>query len=362
IADEMKKDQASNAEGFIVRPPIVAIMGHVDHGKTTLLDTIRSTKVVETEAGRITQHIGAYQVARNGKLITFLDTPGHEAFAAMRARGANVTDIIVLVVAADDGVKPQTIEVINRAKLTGTPLIVAVNKVDKPDANIDRVKKELADYGVLIEEWGGTTPVAKVSALTGNGVDDLLDLILLQAEVLDLKANPKGATLGTVIESHLSRTLGSVATVVVQNGTLNLSDFIAAGRAYGKIRSMTDARGAKMKSAGPSTPVLITGISDVPATGDILKTYTTLDEAKHYAETILKSDRAKKMASTKKLSVTGKDLDLIIKVDVLGSLEAINDALNKLKNTEVKVNILEEAAGEINENDILRASAGNAVI
>jgi translation initiation factor IF-2 len=362
VAEEIKKELAEKPEEFIIRPPIVAIMGHVDHGKTTLLDTIRSTKVVDTEAGRITQHIGAYQVKRNDKFVTFLDTPGHEAFAAMRARGANVTDIIVLVVAADDGVKPQTIEVINRAKLTETPMIVAINKVDKPDSNVERVKKELSDFGVLVEEWGGTVPVALLSALTGQGVDELLDLILLQAEVLDLKANPRGATLATVIESHLSRTLGSVATVVVQNGTLNLSDFVAAGKAYGKVRSMMDARGIKMKSAGPAAPVQITGISDVPSAGDILKTYTTLDEAKIYAETIVKSDRAKKMSGKKQLNFAGKDLNLIIKVDVLGSLEAINDALNKLKNTEVKLNILEEGAGEISENDVLRAAAAGATI
>jgi translation initiation factor IF-2 len=362
VAEAIKKELDEKPEEFFVRPPIVAIMGHVDHGKTTLLDTMRKTKVVDSESGGITQHIGAYQVERNERLITFLDTPGHEAFAAMRARGANVTDIIVLVVAADDGVKPQTIEVINRAKLTGTPLIVAINKVDKPDSNIERVKKELSDYGVLIEEWGGTTPVAKLSALTGEGVDDLLDLILLQAEVLDLKANAKGATLATVIESHVSRTLGSMATVVVQNGTLNVGEFVAAGKAYGKIRSMMDARGIKMKTAGPSTPVQITGLSDVPQAGDILKTYETADEAKTYAETIIKSDRAKKIAGSRKLNVSGKDLNLIIKVDVRGSLEAINDALNKLKNAEVKLNILEEGVGEINENDILRAAAAQATV
>src|SRR3989344_2443979 len=221
IADEMKKEQAVNPETFIVRPPIVAIMGHVDHGKTTLLDTMRNTKVVDTEAGRITQHIGAYQVAHNGKFVTFLDTPGHEAFSAMRARGANVTDMIVLVVAADDGVKPQTIEVINRAKVTTTPLIVVINKIDK-------VKKDLADFGVLIEEWGGAVPVAQVSAQTGAGVDELLDLILLQSDVLDLRANPAGQTVGTVIESHASKTLGPVATVLIQNGSLKLSDIVAA--------------------------------------------------------------------------------------------------------------------------------------
>jgi translation initiation factor IF-2 len=362
VTDEIKKEQIEKSGEFIIRPPMVAIMGHVDHGKTTLLDMIRSTKVVDTEAGRITQHIGAYQVERKGKKITFLDTPGHEAFAAMRARGANVTDIIVLVVAADDGVKPQTIEVINRAKLTATPMIVAINKVDKPDANIERVKKELGDFGVMIEDWGGTVPVAKISGLTGSGVDDLLDLILLQAEVLDLKANPTGAVLGTVIESHVSRTLGPVASVVVQNGTLNLADIVAAGKAFGKVRSMMDARGTKLKTAGPSTPVQITGLSDVTNVGDILKTYPTLDEAKIYSTAVIRSDRAKKIAGSRKLNVLGKELNLIIKVDVQGSLEAINEALAKLKNTEVKVNILEEGVGEINENDVLRAASSNGIL
>jgi translation initiation factor IF-2 len=362
VAEVMTAEQKAQPDSFVPRPPIVAVMGHVDHGKTTLLDTIRKTKVVDTEAGRITQHIGAYQAIRNNKPITFLDTPGHEAFAAMRARGANVTDVIVLTVAADDGVKPQTIEVINRAKLTGTPLIVAINKIDKPDSNIERVKKELADYGVLIEEWGGTTPVAKISALTGQGVDELMDLALLQAEVLDLKANPTGQTLGTVIESHVSRTLGSVATILVQNGTLKMSDIVAAGKAYGKVRSMIDDTGKKLKEAGPSMAVQITGLSDVPNAGDILKTYTTLDEAKNVSTSVIKSERAKKIAGSKPLNLNGKELNLIIKVDVLGSLEAINEALNKLKNAEVKLNILEEGAGEINENDILRAASANALV
>ncbi|MGE5392331.1 MAG: translation initiation factor IF-2, partial [Candidatus Saccharibacteria bacterium] len=295
VADVMEKEKAASPDQFAARPPIVAVMGHVDHGKTTLLDTIRKTKVVDTEAGRITQHIGAYQINRNGKKITFLDTPGHEAFAAMRARGANVTDIIVLVVAADDGVKPQTIEVINRAKLTSTPLIIALNKIDKPDANPERVKKELSDYGVIVEEWGGKVPVAKVAALTGEGVDELLDLILLQAEVMELKANPQGQTMGTVIESHLSRTLGSVATVLIQNGTLNLSDVVAMGKAYGKVRSMTDAVGKKLKSAGPSVAVQITGLSEVPSAGDVLKSYSSLEEAKNLALAAVKAERAKKI-------------------------------------------------------------------
>lgn len=392
VAEVMKKEETDNPESFIKRGPVVAIMGHVDHGKTTLLDTIRSTKVVESEAGRITQHIGAYQVEVRPKdepksratptesrgsrgiphsvredfassKITFLDTPGHEAFAAMRARGANVTDIIVLVVAADDGVKPQTIEVINRAKVTQTPLIVAINKIDKPDANIERVKKELSDYGVLIEEWGGKVPIAKISAVSGLGVDDLLDLILLQAEVLDLKANPQGQTLGTVIESHMSKTLGSVATILVQNGSFNVSDIVAVGRAYGKIRSLTNAKGSKVKSAGPATPVQITGLSQVPDAGDVLKTYSSLDEAKSAATAVIKSERAKKInQSLAALNVKGKEINLIIKVDVGGSLEAINDAIVKLKNTEVKVNVIDSGVGEISENDILRAEAANGLV
>lgn len=363
VTDSIKQEKTEKTEEFKIRPPIVAVMGHVDHGKTTLLDMIRKTKVVDQESGGITQHIGAYQVLRNGKLITFLDTPGHEAFSAMRARGANVTDIIVLTVAADDGVKPQTIEVINRAKLTGVPLIVAINKIDKPGANIERVKKELGDFGVLIEEWGGTVPVVKISALTGQGVDELLDLILLQSEVLELKANPLGQTLGTVIEANLSKTLGPIATILIQNGTLKLSDIVAVGRAYGRIRSMVDAAGKRVKDILPATPVQISGLSDVPNAGDVLRTYESLDEAKEIAMQVVRSERAKRIiGKSSSLNLNSKDLNLIIKVDVLGSLEAIRDALNKLKNEEIKLNVLEEGAGEITENDVLRAEAARAII
>jgi translation initiation factor IF-2 len=362
VSEVMAAEEQANKDSFVIRPPIVAVMGHVDHGKTTLLDAIRKTKIVDTEAGRITQHIGAYQVEKNGKKITFLDTPGHEAFSAMRARGANVTDIIVLTVAADDGVKPQTIEVINRAKLTGTPLIVAVNKIDRPDANIERVKKELSDFGVLIEEWGGNVPLVKISALTGQGVDELLDLILLQADVLDLKANPNGQTLGTVIEAHVSRTLGPVSTILIQNGTLKLSDIVAVGRAYGKVRSMIEDSGRKTKASGPSMPVQVTGLSDVPMAGDILKTYREVNEAKTAAMQVVKSERAKRLITVVDNSLNTKDLNLIIKVDVNGSLEAINEALAKLKNAEVKLNVLEEGVGEINENDVLRAATASAQI
>ncbi len=364
VSEVLAQEKITSPDDFVTRPPIVAVMGHVDHGKTTLLDTVRKTSVVSTESGGITQHIGAYQVKRNNKAITFLDTPGHEAFAAMRARGANVTDIIILTVAADDGVKPQTVEVINRAKLTQTPLIVAINKIDKPDANIERVKKELSDFGVLIEEWGGTVPVAKISAMTGAGVDELLDLILLQAEVLELKANPKGAALGTVIESHLSKTLGSIATILVQNGTLNLTDIVSVGKAAGKIRTMTDDQGRKIKSAGPSAAVQLTGLSDVPSAGDILRTYTDVESAKSAALAIAKSERAKRIMSSNtglKLTET-KELNLIIKVDVAGSLEAITGALDKLKNDEVKVNVITQDVGEINENDVLRAESAKGLV
>ena len=362
VEEIMEAEKSAHPESFVLRPPVVAIMGHVDHGKTTLLDIIRNTKVVEKEAGRITQHIGAYQITRNNKQITFLDTPGHEAFGAMRARGANVTDMIVLVVAADDGVKPQTIEVINRAKVTTTPLIVVINKIDKPDANIERVKQELADFGVLIEEWGGAVPVAQVSAQTGAGVDELLDLILLQSDVLDLRANPAGQTVGTVIESHASKTLGPVATVLIQNGSLKLSDIVAVGGAFGKIRAMADAKGVKVKNALPSQPVAITGLSALPATGDIMKTYPLLTEASAQALLVIKSERAKKVASKSSLQVSGKELNLIIKADVSGSLEAIAEAIAKLKNAEVKINILDQSAGEISENDVLRAQAASASI
>ena len=363
-AEVLIQERETNPADFVVRPPIVAVMGHVDHGKTTLLDNIRKAKVVDTESGGITQHIGAYQVKKNEKLITFLDTPGHEAFSAMRARGANVTDIIILTVAADDGVKPQTVEVINRAKLTHTPLIVAINKIDKPDANVERVKKELGDFGVLIEEWGGTVPVAEISGMTGQGVDDLLDLILLQAEVMDLQANPKGQTIGTVIESNLSKTLGSVATILIQNGTLNLTDIVSVGRASGKIRTMTDDKAHKVKTVGPSAAVQVTGLSDVPSAGDILKTYPDVESAKSAALAIAKSERAKRIMSQSSSShLAGmKDINLIIKVDVAGSLEAITGALDKLKNDEVKINVIEQGVGEINENDIQRAEAAKGIV
>lgn len=346
------------------RPPIVAVMGHVDHGKTTLLDTIRKTNVVATESGAITQHIGAYQVISNGKSITFLDTPGHEAFAAMRARGANVTDIIVLVVAADDSVKPQTLEVINRAKLTRTPMIVAINKIDKPEANLDRVKSDLAGLGVTIEEWGGATPAVAVSAKTGLGLDRLLETILVVAEVEELKANPEGQTLGTVIESHLSRSQGPVATVLVQNGTLQIGDTAIVGTAFGKIRSMEDALGKKVKAAGPSFPVLISGMSDVPEVGDILKVTATPEEARQEALNLQKLERAKRLLARPQLKADPgtRELKLVLRADVAGSLGAITDALGKLETEDVKLNIVDQKVAEITESDILLAENTKSII
>jgi len=346
------------------RPPIVAVMGHVDHGKTTLLDTIRKTNVVGTESGAITQHIGAYQVESSGKPITFLDTPGHEAFAAMRARGANVTDIIVLVVAADDSVKPQTLEVINRAKLTKTPMIVAINKIDKPEANPDRVKSDLTSLGVTIEEWGGATPAVPVSAKTGLGLDKLLETILLVAEVEELKANPTGQTLGTVIESHLSRGHGAVATVLVQNGTLQIGDAVIVGTAYGKIRTMEDALGRKMKNVGPSQPVLISGISEVPEVGDILKVTHTAEEAKAQAINLQKLERARRLLSRPQIKAdpNTRELKLILRADAQGSLGAITDALSKLGTEDVKLNIVDQKVAEINESDIALAENTRSTI
>ena len=327
------------------RPPIVAVMGHVDHGKTSLLDFIRKTSVATGEAGLITQHIGAYQVKKNGKLITLLDTPGHEAFSEMRSRGANVTDLIVLVVAADDGVKPQTIEVINRAKFTNTPIIVAINKVDKEAANVVRVKQELAEHGVLTEDWGGKTVAVPISARTGQGVDDLLEMILLTADVENFRANPAGTALGTVIESHVSKGKGAVATVIVQNGTLHIGDIVVAGAAYGRIRDMENDKGHKIKAAEPSTPLQISGLSAAPQVGDILRGIETLDAAKEIAFGLQRKERLRRISHSQQHlrgDAENKSLNLIIKTDVLGSLEAIKQSLDKLKNDEVRINVLSE--------------------
>lgn len=346
------------------RAPIVAIMGHVDHGKTTLLDTIRKTKIAEGESGGITQHIGAYQVKKNGKYITFLDTPGHEAFSEMRARGANVTDIIVLVIAADDGVRPQTLEVINRAKFTDTPLIVAINKIDKPEANVMKAKQELAGQGVLTEEWGGKTIAVEISAKQNKGIDELLEMILLTAELEEFKANPNGKTVGTIIESRISQGKGATATVVIQNGSLKVGDVMAAGPAFGRIRSMEDENGRKLKEVLPSQAAQISGFSEIPQAGDILQTVETLDEAKQIALTAQHKNRSHKLRSNLALlgDLESKTLNLILKTDVAGSLEAIKQSIAKLKNDEVKIGILSDGVGEVNESDVLLATSSKAVI
>ncbi len=355
---------SETAENLTHRPPIVAVMGHVDHGKTTLLDAIRNTHVVQGESGGITQHIGAYQVKHKEKTITFLDTPGHEAFSEMRARGANVTDIIILVVAADDGVRPQTVEVINRAKFSDVPIIVAINKVDKENANPMKVKQELANLGVVTEEWGGKTIAVEVSAKQGTGITDLLDMVLLLAEVEDLKANPNGTTAGTVIESHTESGKGAVATVMVQNGTLHVGDIFVAGKSYGKVKSLEDERGRKLKSAGPATPVEIAGFSVAPEAGDILQQMAELDKAKEIAQFALRQQRSHTLRAKTQLKGDehSKTLSLIIKADVAGSLEAIDQSLGKLKNDEVVIEIVSKGVGEVNESDVLLASSSNATI
>lgn len=346
------------------RPPIVAVMGHVDHGKTTLLDAIRQANVVGGESGGITQHIGAYQVKHNGKLITFLDTPGHEAFSEMRARGANVTDLIVLVVAADDGVRPQTVEVINRAKFSDVPIIVAINKVDKENANPMRVKQELAGLGVVTEDWGGKTIAVEVSAKQRKGIEALLDMILLSAEVESFQANPSGKTVGTVIESHTESGKGPVASVIIQNGTLEIGDIIVAGSGYGRVKSLEDEHGKKVKNATPSTPVEIAGFSIAPQAGDILRKLDSIEKAKEVSDFSLKQQRSHTLRSKKQLQgdMTSKSLNLIIKADVAGSLEAIEQSLGKLKNDEVTLNIISKGVGEVNESDVLLASSSNAAI
>lgn len=351
-------------EKLQIRPPIVAVMGHVDHGKTTLLDAIRKTRVVEGESGGITQHIGAYQVKFHNKPITFLDTPGHEAFSEMRARGSNVTDLIILVVAADDGVRPQTVEVINRAKFTNTPIIVAINKTDKENANPLRVKQELAEYGVLTEEWGGKTTAVEISAKKNLGIDELLEMILLTAELEELKANPEGKIVGTVIESNTQLGLGSVATVIIQNGTLKLGDIAVAGAGFGKIKSMEAESGKKLKIAPPSTPVRVSGFSTAPEAGDVFQVVDSLEKAKNISSTVLKRQRSHSLRSKNTLTgdLQNKSLNLIIKADVAGSLEAITQSLGKLKNDEVKINILSSGLGEINESDILLAESTKSTI
>ena len=373
VIEEMLKEEEENEEDLQPRPPVVCVMGHVDHGKTSILDAIRKTSVTSGEAGGITQHIGAYVVEVNGQKITFLDTPGHEAFTAMRLRGAQSTDIAILVVAADDGVMPQTIEAINHAKAAEIDIIVAINKIDKPSANIDRVKQELTEYGLIAEDWGGTTIMVPVSAHTGEGLQDLLDMILLDAEVKELKANPNRKGRGLILEAQLDKGRGPVATVLVQKGTLNVGDNVTVGTAFGKIRAMSDDKGRRVKKAGPSTPVEILGLNEVPQAGEVFIATDTEKEARTMAETFIATKREKMLADTKsKLSLDGlfdqiqagqiKDLNIIVKADVQGSVEAVKQSLAKLSNDEVAVKVIHGGVGAINESDVTLASASNAII
>ncbi|MDO6354082.1 translation initiation factor IF-2 [Caloramator sp. CAR-1] len=365
-------DFEDKEEDLMPRPPVVTVMGHVDHGKTSLLDAIRHSKVVETEAGGITQHIGAYTVDINDKKIVFLDTPGHEAFTAMRARGAQVTDIAILVVAADDGVMPQTIEAINHAKAANVPIIVAINKIDKSSANPDRVKQELTEYGLIAEEWGGDTICVPVSAKTKQGIDTLLEMILLVAEMQELKANPNRPAKGTIIEAKLDKGRGPVATVIVQKGTLKVGDSIIAGTTYGKVRALIDDKGRKVKSAGPSIPVEILGLAEVPNAGDILYAVSDEKTARQISEMRKEKERQQYFASSSKITLQDlfsqiqegkvKELNIIVKADVQGSVEALKQALEKLTNDEVKVRVIHGGVGAITESDITLASASNAII
>ncbi|HJC55979.1 MAG TPA: translation initiation factor IF-2 [Candidatus Eisenbergiella intestinipullorum] len=373
VIEELLKEDEENEEDMVPRPPVICVMGHVDHGKTSLLDAIRKTNVTDKEAGGITQHIGAYTVQINGQTITFLDTPGHEAFTAMRMRGANATDIAVLVVAADDGVMPQTVEAISHAKAAGIEIIVAVNKIDKPNANIDRVKQELAEYELIPEEWGGSTVFAPVSAKTGEGISQLLEMILLTAEILELKANPNRKARGLVIEAQLDKGRGPVATVLVQKGTLHVGDFISAGASHGKVRAMIDDKGRRVKEAGPSMPVEILGLSDVPGAGEVFLAHENDKEARNYAETFIAQNKEKKLEETRsKMSLDDlfnqiqegklKELNLIIKADVQGSVEAVRQSLLKLSNEEVVVKCIHGGVGAINESDVTLAATSNAII
>ncbi|MEE3362581.1 MAG: translation initiation factor IF-2, partial [Anaerovoracaceae bacterium] len=354
------------------RPPVITVMGHVDHGKTSLLDAIRNTDVTGQESGGITQHIGASEVEVDGKKIVFLDTPGHEAFTAMRARGANITDIAVLVVAADDSVMPQTVESISHAKAAGVPIIVAMNKMDKPGANPDRVKQDLAEHGVLVEDWGGDTICVPVSAKTGEGIKNLLEMILLQAEVLELKANPDRLAMGNVIEARLDKSRGTVATLLVMNGTLKAGQSIVAGTCSGRIRRMTDYKGKTIRKAGPATPVEVLGLNDVPVSGDTFNAVSDDKKAKEIAERRAEKQREEVMARTSSSTLEElfqriqegetKELDLVIKADVMGSVGAVQTSLEKLSNDEVKVKIIHSGVGAITESDVTLAGTSGAII
>ncbi len=373
VIEELLKEDEEDESKMVSRPPVICVMGHVDHGKTSLLDCIRSTHVTAGEAGGITQHIGAYVVDINGEKITFLDTPGHEAFTSMRLRGAQATDIAVLVVAADDGVMPQTIEAINHAKAAEVEVIVAVNKIDKEGANIDRVKQELTEYGLIAEDWGGSTVFVPVSAKTGEGIDDLLEMITLTAEVLELKANPKRKARGLVIEAKLDKGRGPVATILIQKGTLKVGDTISIGHTFGRVRAMIDDKGNRVKTAGPSVPVEILGLNDVPFSGEVMMAHDNEKDARATAEAFIAYGREKMLEETKsKLSLDDlfdqiqagnvKELNLVVKADVQGSVEAVKQSLMKLSNDEVMIKVIHGGVGAINESDVMLASASNAII
>ncbi len=372
IEEKLIDDHEDKAEDLVPRAPVVVVMGHVDHGKTSLLDYIRKAHVASGEAGGITQHIGAYQVQINGKPITFLDTPGHEAFTSMRARGAMVTDIAILVVAADDGIMPQTVESINHAKAAEIPIIVAVNKMDKPDANPERIKQQLTEYGLVCEEWGGETIVCPISAKTGMGVDTLLEMLTLTAEVGELKANPNRAAQGTVIEARLDKGRGPVATLLVQNGTLHAGDIIIAGTAVGRVRTMMNSRGERITDAGPSVPVEISGLSEAPTAGAVFNAVADEKLARELVEQRKEEEKAKANAPVSKVSLEDlfsqiqagemKNLNLIVKADVQGSVEAVKASLEKLSNDEVRVRVIHGGVGAINESDVMLASTSQAII
>ncbi len=370
--DPFGLDFEDNETDLVSRPPVVTVMGHVDHGKTSLLDAIRNTNVTKREAGGITQHIGAYTVSIDNKKIVFLDTPGHEAFTAMRSRGAMVTDIAVLVVAADDGVMPQTVEAINHAKAAGVPIIVAINKMDKPEANIDRVRQELMEYDLVAEEWGGNTINVGVSAKKGQGIDELLEMILMVAEMEELKANPNRYAVGTIIEAQLDKGRGPVATVLIQKGTLKAGDMVVSGTTSGRVRAMFDDKAKKINKARPSTPVVVLGLSDVPEAGDLIFAVKDEKTARGIADAQKNKEREDMIQTTQKVSLEDlfnkiqegnlKDLNIVIKTDVRGTIDAVKQSFEKLSNDEVRVNIIHGAVGGITESDVMLASASNAVI
>ena len=372
IEEKLIDDSEDKAEDLVPRAPVVVVMGHVDHGKTSLLDYIRHAHVAAGEAGGITQHIGAYQVQIKGKPITFLDTPGHEAFTSMRARGAMVTDIAILVVAAEDGIKPQTVESINHAKAAGIPIIVAINKMDKPDANPDRIKQQLTEYELVAEDWGGDTIICPISAKTGMGIDNLLEMVILTAEMAELKANPNRAASGTVIEARLDKGRGPVATLLVQNGTLHQGDIIIAGTAVGRVRAMVDDKGQRLTEAGPSVPVEITGLGEVPGAGNTFNAVADERLARELVEQRKAEEKAKANAPIQKVSLEDlfsqiqagevKDLNIIVKADVQGSAEAVKSSLEKLSNDEVRVRVIHSGVGAINESDVMLAATSKAII